>query len=303
MKLKIATRNSKLALWQADFVAQKLQKAGFQTEIVPIITKGDRVLDRSLAKIGSKGVFTEELEEKLLQGEVHLAVHSAKDLPSVLHKNLEIIAYTEREPAHDVLVSFKRNISLKGTITIGTASTRRVAILKHFYPQAQVVEVRGNLQTRLQKLESGLCDALILAYAGIKRMNYNWLIVEHLPIEIFTPTAGQGSIAVEANRQLNQNLRERIQQAVNHLPTAICVQAERAFLKTLQGGCSVPVFVLAQWQEHAIHLQGGVVSWDGQEYICSKVSAHPHAIEQEAVKAAQEVLQKGGSRILSQKPH
>ncbi len=299
MKLKIITRSSKLALWQTEFIAQKLQEVGFSTEIVTIETKGDKILDRSLSKIGSKGVFTEELEEKILSGEVHLAVHSAKDLPSHLPKGLKIIAFTEREQMNDVLVSFKENISLADKMVVGTSSTRRVAVLKHFYPHIQTTEIRGNLQTRLQKLQNGLCDALILAYAGIKRMNYEHLIREHLPLETFTPTAGQGSIAVEISEHLEKDLQEKLRKILNHKATAICVEAERAFLHTLQGGCSVPVFVLATWQGEKIYLQGGLLGWNGEKIIRKTALCLPNEAINTAIALANEVLASGGKEILA----
>ncbi|MCS6795149.1 MAG: hydroxymethylbilane synthase [Raineya sp.] len=301
MKLKIITRSSRLALWQTELVAKKLQNAGLETEIVTIETKGDKILDRSLSKIGSKGVFTEELEAKLLSGEVQLAVHSAKDLPSHLPEGLKIIAFTEREQVHDVLVSFKKEISLQDKIVVGTSSTRRIAILKHFYPHIQTTEIRGNLQTRLQKLQNGLCDALILAYAGIKRMNYEHLICEHLSLDIFTPTAGQGSIAVEISENLDENLQEQLKTILNHEATAVCVRAERAFLHTLQGGCSVPVFVLATWQGSEIFIQGGLLAWNGERIIRKKALCLPENAQEIAINLAQEVLASGGETILKQK--
>src|SRR6478609_7957183 len=171
--IRIGTRGSKLALWQAEYVASLIKPSGFSTEIIPIDTRGDKILDVSIAKIGSKGVFTEEIEAKLLDGTIDIAVHSAKDLSSTLADELELIAFTEREIVNDVVVSYNKKFSLKNDgINIGTSSTRRVAFTKHFFPQATTTSVRGNLQTRLAKLKNGDCDALILAYAGVHRMGY-----------------------------------------------------------------------------------------------------------------------------------
>src|SRR5688572_18452480 len=156
--IRIGTRGSKLALWQANHVAELIRASGYSTEIIPIDTTGDKILDVSIAKIGSKGVFTEEIEEKLLDGTIDIAVHSAKDLPSTLPDELELIAFTEREVVNDVVVSFKRNMSLKDPgIRIGTSSTRRVAFVKHYYPHAVTLPIRGNLQTRINKLQAGEC--------------------------------------------------------------------------------------------------------------------------------------------------
>jgi hydroxymethylbilane synthase len=187
--IKLGTRGSKLALWQAYFVKETLEAGGLPVEIVIIETKGDQILDRSLSKIGSKGVFTEELEEKLLSGEIHIAQHSAKDLQSDLGENFEIIAFSEREKVNDVLISFDKSLTLESgqPFVVGTSSTRRVAMLKHFYPHIKTVDMRGNLQTRMGKLESGVCDALLLAFAGVHRMGYEEHIAQLITTDTFTP--------------------------------------------------------------------------------------------------------------------
>ncbi|KOY84610.1 porphobilinogen deaminase [bacterium 336/3] len=297
-KLKIGTRSSKLALWQAYYIEERLKKAGFETEIIHIETKGDKILDRSLSKIGSKGVFTEELEEQLRTGDIHLAVHSAKDLPSEMPKDLEIIAFTEREKVNDVLISFKKGVSLQDNIVVGTSSTRRVATLKHFYPHIQTVEMRGNLQTRMQKLENGACDAIILAYAGVHRMSYDEHIVEYLPTHIFTPAAGQGSVAIQVSETLDKETKNVIQNTLNHTETSYCLQAERAFLHTLQGGCSVPVFALATVQEQTLYLSGGVISLDGVQFIQKEINASIEKGIELGNSLAEEILALGGKEIL-----
>lgn len=299
-KLKIITRSSKLALWQTHFVEKKLQDAGFETEIVEVETKGDKILDKSLAKIGSKGLFTEELEEQLRAGQVHLAVHSAKDLPSTLPDGLEIIAFTQREQVNDVLLSFKKNISLKDNIIVGTSSTRRIATLKHFYPHIQTREMRGNLQTRMSKLESGVCDAIILAFAGVHRMGYDEWICEHLPTDIFTPAAGQGSIAIEIAENLDKTTKIRLHEVLNHFETSICLEAERAFLHTLQGGCSVPVFVLATLQTDKLHISGGIISLEGSRLLTRKIVAPKQKPKEAGKKLAQEILEAGGLAMLEE---
>jgi len=299
-KLKIVTRSSKLALWQTYFVEKKLQEAGFETQIVGIETKGDKILDRSLSKIGSKGVFTEELEEKLRSGEVHLAVHSAKDLPSALPEDLEIVAFTEREQVNDVLVSFKKGISLQDKILIGTSSTRRIATLKHYYPHIRTTEMRGNLQTRLQKLENGACDAIILAYAGIHRLGYDNLICQYLPTDIFTPAAGQGSIAIEIAKNLDTDTKQKLKEVLNHRETAICLHVERAFLHTLQGGCSVPVFVLASLENNFLSIRGGIISLDGSRLLMRELKVSVQEYEQAGHKLAKEILEAGGELMLEE---
>uniref|UniRef100_UPI004048D2D3 hydroxymethylbilane synthase n=1 Tax=Algoriphagus sp. TaxID=1872435 RepID=UPI004048D2D3 len=299
--VKIGTRASKLALWQAYHVADLLQKAGLSTEIVPIDTKGDQVLDVSISKIGSKGVFTQELEDQLLDGRISIAVHSAKDMPSKLGDGLELIAFSAREQAQDVLLSTNKGVSLRdANLVVGTSSTRRIATLKHFFPQVKTVEVRGNLQTRIRKMEEGHCDALLLAYAGVHRMGYEPLLVEHMDLNQFIPAVGQGSIALEASTNLDPSLREAIVRACNDRQTENCLLAERAFLRVLEGGCSIPVFALATLVGNQVHLKGGIVSLDGQQRIVIEVSGPMAEGEQLGEALAKQVLEAGGKTILDQ---
>lgn len=299
--VKIGTRASKLALWQADHVADLLKQAGMESEIVTIDTKGDQVLDVSISKIGSKGVFTQELEDQLLDGRIDIAVHSAKDMPSRLGEGLELIAFSVREQAQDVLLSAKKGVSLSDThLVVGTSSTRRIATLKHFYPQVKTVEIRGNLQTRIRKMEEGLCDALLLAYAGVYRMGYANSVVEHLDLNQFIPAVGQGSIAIEACTSLDPELRAAIITACNDGPTATCLLTERAYLRVLEGGCSIPVFALATLAGNQVHLKGGIVSLDGQQRIVLEVTGSLTEAEQLGEALANQVLQAGGKTILEQ---
>jgi hydroxymethylbilane synthase len=272
-----------------------------ESEIVTIDTKGDQVLDVSISKIGSKGVFTRELEDQLLDGRIDIAVHSAKDMPSKLGEGLELIAFSVREQAQDVLLSTKKGVSLSDAhLVVGTSSTRRIATLKHFYPKVKTVEVRGNLQTRIRKMEEGLCDALLLAYAGVYRMGYANSVVEHLDINQFIPAVGQGSIAIEACTSLDPKLRAAIISACNDGPTSTCLLAERAYLRVLEGGCSIPVFALATLAADQIHLKGGIVSLDGQQRIVLEVTGSLKDAEQLGEALANQVLQAGGKTILEQ---
>lgn len=298
--IKLGTRGSKLALWQAYFVKETLEAGGVPVEIVIIETKGDKILDRSLAKIGSKGVFTEELEEKLRSGEIDIAQHSAKDLQSDLGEDFEIIAFTEREKINDVLVSFDKSLSLDSgkPFVVGTSSTRRVAMLKHYYPHIKTVDMRGNLQTRMGKLESGVCDALLLAYAGVHRMGYEEHIAQLIPSTTFTPAVGQGSVAIECAVTLASEKKAIIRQLLNHAATEQQLLAERAFLKRLQGGCSIPVFGLAQYDEtqSSLRLTGGIISLDGSTMLREEVQGTaPEAL---GTQLAETLLHKGGDRIL-----
>lgn len=299
--IRIGTRGSKLALWQADYVAKLIKPSGYTTEIVTIETKGDKMLDVTISKIGSKGVFTDEIEAKLLEGAIDIAVHSAKDLSSELPDELELIAFTEREVVNDVIVSSLKNIDLThDKIKIGTSSTRRVAFLKHFYPQIEAVSIRGNLQTRIGKLQAGECDALLLAYAGVHRMGYDDLITEKIETSYFVPPVGQGTVAVECHKKLAFDKKEIIQRWVNHPITENCIRAERAFLKTLHGGCSIPSFGYAHYEGELITLKAGIISLDGQQVVKVKQSAAPEGAKQLGEAVANEVLRKGGIEILAE---
>ncbi|MFT5884263.1 MAG: hydroxymethylbilane synthase [Arcticibacterium sp.] len=298
MHIKIGTRGSKLALWQAYHVQNKIEAAGASTEIIIIHTKGDKVQDRSLSKIGSKGVFTEELEEQLLSGDIDIAVHSAKDLQSDLGENFEVMAFMEREKANDVLVSHK-SITLKDKMTVGTSSTRRVAMLKAYYPEVSIVDMRGNLQTRISKMKKGDCDALLLAYAGVHRMDYHGLVQEILDENTFTPAVGQGSVAIEASKNLSRSKRDFVRQTCNHETTENCLLAERAFLKTVNGGCSIPVFGNAiLMSDNTIHLNAGIISLNGKDILRIKETGNnPEALGQ---SVGEELLKQGGAKILKE---
>ena len=295
--IKLGTRGSKLALWQAEYIKETLENGGLSVEIVIINTKGDQILDRSLSKIWSKGVFTEELEEQLRSGQIDIAQHSAKDLQSELSEDLELIAFTERERVNDVLVSFDKSLSLESgkPFVVGTSSTRRVAMLKHYYPHIQTVDMRGNLQTRMAKLENGVCDALLLAYAGVHRMGYEEHIAEMISTDKFTPAVGQGTVALECAVSLDPAKKAKIRELCNHPETEQQLLAERAFLRRLQGGCSIPVFGLSQ---KSGSLTGGIISLDGTEILKETVSGN-NPLEIGGV-LAERVLGLGGDRILKE---
>ena len=333
--IKLGTRGSKLALWQAEYIRETLERGGMSVEIVIISTKGDQILDRSLSKIGSKGVFTEELEEQLRSGAIDIAQHSAKDLQSELSDDLELIAFTEREKVNDVLVSFDKSLSLESgkPFVVGTSSTRRVAMLKHYYPHIQTVDMRGNLQTRMGKLESGVCDALILAYAGVHRMGYEEHIAEVISTDKFTPAVGQGSVALECAVSLNPEKKARIRELCNHAETEQQLLAERAFLRRLQGGCSIPVFGLASiiseqsggeplsvnsYQlsinseqiegnnvktpklitDNCLLITGGLISLDGSEILKETITGNDPV--EMGNQLAEKILSLGGDRILKE---
>jgi len=297
--IRIGTRGSRLALWQTHFVAEKLRGAGLEVEIEIINTKGDMVLDRSLDKIGSKGVFTEELEESLRANTIDIAVHSAKDLQSQLPEDLEILAFMEREQVNDVVISFDSHFSLeKEQIVVGTSSTRRRAVLSRYYPNVIAAECRGNLQTRLQKLKDGQYDAILLAYAGVHRMQYNHLITEYLPTDKFVPAAGQGSIAIECAKSLPLARKEALKKCLDHEETHLCLLAERSFLRTMEGGCSIPSFALATIVGNEVSITGGIVSLDGQEMITDTLTAPAGSVIALGEQLGTNILQMGGDKIL-----
>lgn len=301
--IKIGTRRSKLAMWQAYYVEELLQKAGMNTHIVEIDTRGDQVLNVSIAKIGSKGVFTEELEDQLRSGDIDIAVHSAKDMQSELPDGFEVIAFTLREQENDVVVSRDKNLRLADTsrpLTVGSSSVRRRAMLKSYYPHLKVIEMRGNLQTRIGKMDDGQCDAILLAYAGVNRMGYNDMIVETLPLDQFVPPVGQGSVAIEASCTLDAAKRQIIRQAVNHSDTEFRLLAERAFLKTLKGGCSIPAFCMAELTtDKQLKVTGGMISLDGKTLIKNVLSGPCSSAEQLGHQMAQLTLDQGGKEILA----
>ena len=300
--IRIGTRGSRLALFQAHHVADLLESAGLASEIVIIDTKGDKILDVSIAKIGSKGVFTEALEARLSEGNINIAVHSAKDLPSRLPKGFGIIAFTQRELPNDVIISHK---SAFGELSdpsfcpiLGTSSTRRIATLLHHYPMVKTVDIRGNLQTRIAKMESGICDGLLLAYAGVHRMGYDHLIRKTLSLDEFTPAVGQGCIAVESHENLSTELQEKITNAVHDTSTGHCLVAERSFLKILEGGCSIPAFALGEVSDQQLILKGGLISLDGKKKLFHEVSGNINDAELLGQELASGILSQGGDKIL-----
>ncbi len=300
--IRIGTRGSALALWQAHHIAALLTKGGLLPQIVTIETKGDKILNKSLAKIGSKGVFTAELEDGLRDGSIDIAVHSAKDMQSQLPEDLEIIAFTQREVTNDVLISFNKTLSLddQHPWVVGTSSTRRVAMLKYYYPHIKTVDMRGNLQTRMKKLEDGQCEAIILAFAGVHRMDYDKHIVSQLPLDKFTPAVGQGSVAVESSVTLDAEKRSIIRKLCNHSETEYPLLAERAYLNKLQGGCSIPVFALATLHNDIVSITGGIISLDGKQMVKKTLQSPAEEAVALGQRLSEEVLGAGGDTILKE---
>ncbi len=298
--IRLGTRRSKLALWQAYHIKDLLEQNGLPVEIIEIDTKGDIVLDKAFSKIGSKGLFTEELEVMLRSNELDIVQHSAKDVQATLPTDLELIAYTKREIANDVLISFDKNLVLdqNSSFVIGTSSTRRVAMLKHFFPNIKTVEMRGNLQTRMEKLKNGQANAILLAYAGAHRMGFNENMIQLMDMATFVPAVGQGSIAIQCATNLNSNLKNLIKTACNDSTTELCITAERAFLQQLEGGCSIPVFGHATLQNGHLELTGGIISLNGKKIIKEKlIGSNPTEIGKNLAK---NLLSLGADTILTE---
>jgi hydroxymethylbilane synthase len=298
MEIKIGTRKSKLAMWQAEYIMDLLKQNNIDAKLFPIETKGDKILDRSIAKIGSKGVFTEELEEKLLNLEIDIAVHSAKDLQSNLPSDFEIIAFTAREEANDVIVSRKplNPEDKNASFVLGTSSVRRTSLIKHYFPHLKLADMRGNLQTRIKKMDNGDCDGLVLAKAGVLRMGYENMIVYEFDPQIFIPPVGQGCLAVEASKNLPSDTKNLLREILNSRETEKILLAERQFLNILEGGCSIPAFCHGLLKKDKIILKGGIVSTDGQKIVLNTTESK--SPEKAGKELASYILENGGKEIL-----
>lgn len=301
--ITIGTRKSKLAMWQTETVATMLNEAGIETRINSMETIGDKVLDKSIAKIGSKGVFTVELEEQLANGKTDIAVHSAKDMQSNLPEGFQLIAFTEREKVNDVLLSEDKGIDIKDSnkvIVVGTSSVRRRAFLSRHYPHVKIVEMRGNLQTRIKKMQEGACDALMLAYAGVVRMGYEKMIVTEFDTDEFVPPVGQGCIAIESATSISPEKLAQVRDCLNNQQSELCLLAERAFLKKLEGGCSIPAFGYATLNKNEITLTAGLSSLDGSTVIRISRTGKATAPEELGAGVGEYVLKNGGREMLEE---
>jgi hydroxymethylbilane synthase len=301
-RIRIATRGSDLALWQAHHVADLIQHAlGVETGIVPLKTTGDRLQGISLAKVGGKGLFVKEIEEALLDGRADIAVHSAKDLPAVLHPDLPLVAFPERADPRDALVARESGTQLaelpRGA-RVGTGSVRRTAQLRRHRPDLEIVPLRGNVATRLGKIESERLDAVILACAGLERLGLGERIDERVAPEVLLPAVAQGAIAVQArgDAALLQDLA-----AIDHPASARRVAAERAFLTRLGGDCSVPLAAFAEQSESdALRLRALVITLDGGRVVAVERQAAVSEAERMGEEAADSVLRGGGAEILAE---
>ncbi len=301
-KIRVGSRDSVLAMWQTKFVIEQLQQVtdAYEFEIVSLKTKGDKILDVSLAKIGDKGLFTKELEVGLLQGEIDFAVHSMKDMPTVLPEGLQISSLLKRHNPADVLISEKYQsfAELPQGAKVGTSSLRRKAQLLHARPDLDIHDLRGNLQTRMRKMQEENFDGIILAAAGVERLNWHDKITEELSYDICLPAVSQGVIGVETRVDDSEIIA--LVQLVHDVQTASCVTAERALLKSLEGGCQIPIGAYAQLEDDMVVLQGLVGSLDGKTIIRDVISGPAAQSEQLGQQLAQRLSEQGGQAILEE---
>ncbi|NNG77311.1 hydroxymethylbilane synthase [Acinetobacter sp. ANC 4277] len=298
--LKIATRQSPLALWQAEHIRARLEAlhADLKVELVTFVTQGDKILDTPLAKIGGKGLFVKELEAALLDGRADLAVHSMKDVPMALPEGLSLPVICEREDPLDAFVSntYHSFDELPQGAKVGTSSLRRKTQILKQRPDLNIIDLRGNVGTRLSKLDSGLYDAIILASAGLKRLGLADRIRHTLQPEISLPAVGQGALGLEC-RATDQAVLDLILPLL-HAETDICVRAERAFNAYLEGGCQVPIAGYATLNQGQLHIEGRVGSVDGLTLLKVKLSGTPEQAEQLGVSLAQKLLEQGAGDLL-----
>ena len=298
--LRIATRESPLALWQAEYVKSRLERAhpGILVELLPMTTRGDQILDSPLSRIGGKGLFIKELEVALLEGRADLAVHSMKDVPMEFPEGLGLAVICEREDYRDAFVSnrFERLEALPQGAVVGSSSLRRQCQLHAARPDLLLRDLRGNVNTRLRKLDEGEYDAIILASAGLIRLDMRPRIRQYLPPEISLPAGGQGAVGVET--RLADTATRELLIPLHHETTALCVHAERAMNRRLQGGCQVPIAALGLIAGNELHLRGLVGSVDGARVLRSEISGNKQLCEELGDAVAEDLLRQGAAAIL-----
>lgn len=299
--LRIATRGSDLALWQANFVKQRLEQShpGLQVELVILKTQGDKVLDVPLAKVGGKGLFVKELETAMLEGEADIAVHSMKDVPMEFPPELGLAVICEREDPSDAFVSnnYSSLDQLPENAIVGTSSLRRQCHIKALRPDLQIQFLRGNVNTRLRKLDEGQYDAIILASAGLIRLGMAERISQRLAVEQSLPAVGQGAVGVECRVADTDTIR--LLQPLHHANTAWCVGAERAMNHTLEGGCQVPIAGHAILEPNRqLYLRGIVADPEGDTVLRAEGRASFVAAEQLGAAVARDLLAQGADKIL-----
>jgi hydroxymethylbilane synthase len=299
--LRIGSRGSILARWQAEFVRKQLfQLTGMEAEVVIIKTSGDKMQQAPLTQIGGKGIFIKELEEALLEETVDLAVHSVKDIPTDTPSRLFFPAVCRRDDVRDCLVSNHGTTlaNLKQGARVGTSSLRRQAQLRHYRPDLDIRELRGNVDTRLRKVDSGEYDAIVLSKAGLDRLGWSAKITEPLSTEISLPAVGQGAIAIES-RVKDQEAAQMLEK-LNDEETRTVIIAERALLAALQGGCQVPLGAWARMERAELLMEAVVCSVDGTQYVRQKATASPTEAAELGQRMAQLLIEGGARAILDE---
>ncbi len=298
-KIRIGTRGSKLALWQTDYVVDKLLELDERLDIekVTIKTTGDKFLDMALSRIGDKGLFTKEIEKELLKGTIDLAVHSMKDMPTRITEGLAIGAVLPRENPKDVLLSREgqKLAALPVGAAVGTSSLRRRAQLLATRPDLNIVDLRGNIDTRIRRLQNGELDAIVVAAAGVIRLGYERMVAEELE---FLPAVGQGAIVVEI-RDDDPDIRELVEK-LDDRSTRLAITAERAFLAVLEGGCQIPVGCLGSVKDDLLTLEGLVSDLEGKRVFRSRLSGPADEPEELGRKLARELMSQGAGAVLKQ---
>jgi len=301
-RIRIATRKSPLALWQAEHVQKLLQHTHprLEVELLTMSTQGDKIIDTPLAKIGGKGLFVKELEQGLLDGDADIAVHSMKDVPVELPSGLHLAVVLEREEPRDAFVSnhYKYFEDLPEGARVGTASLRRQCQLAALRPDLEIINLRGNVGTRLNKLDDGHYDAIILASAGLIRLGLEHRIAQKIPVDICLPAIGQGVIGIEC-RSDDRTINELIV-VLGHDQTQVCITAERALNKRLEGGCQVPIGGYAELSGNTLHMRGLVGRPDGRMIIHAEKSGTPQQAQEIGTALADELLAKGADSILNE---
>ncbi len=299
--LRIATRKSPLALWQANFVKDALlaEHSDLEVELVPLTTKGDKILEVPLAKVGGKGLFVKELERAMLDNEADIAVHSMKDVPMDFPAGLGLAVICEREDPSDAFVSnnYSSLSELPDGAKLGTSSFRRQCQLSSIRPELNVCDLRGNVGTRLGKLDNGEYDAIILASAGLIRLEMGKRIKQRLPFDQCLPAGGQGAVGIECRTEDIDTLK--LIDCLHHQDTAARVLAERAVNAKLQGGCQVPIASFAEIEDEELHLRALVGTVDGTQVIRSEMKGSCHNAEQLGLLVAEDLMEMGAAEILA----
>jgi len=301
--LRIGSRGSELAMWQARWVKGELEKQfpDLKTEIIVIKTTGDKILDSPLSKIGDKGLFIKEIERSLLDGSIDLAVHSLKDMPTTMPDGLTLGAVTRRDDVRDVFIShpdksYKKFTDLPPGAKVATGSVRRKCQLMRWRPDLEIVEIRGNLNTRLKKLDESSWDGMILARAGMMRLGLENRITEILPIERVLPAVGQGTLALEI--RTNDEKMKKVAGTLNDPSTEIGIKGERALLHELEGGCQVPMGAYGRIENGVFVLEAMIGTVDGKKVVRGKIHGAPEQAEHVSQRLAQTLLHSGGEDIL-----